>query len=97
MMMRAKTGGAPALWLLLGLSSFCAWGCGANAQAKTTPDNPPLDMPAPPPRDIEPTEIETPQPVSLPQEPARNAPRRTQPAREPARPAEPSRPAAELT
>jgi hypothetical protein len=77
----------------IALAPFALCGCGAGAQAKTTPDNPPLDMPAPPPRDVEPTEVETPPPVPLAQEPARNAPtRRTQPAREPAR-TEPARPA----
>jgi hypothetical protein len=77
----------------IALAPFALCGCGAGAQAKTTPDNPPLDMPAPPPRDVEPTEVETPPPVPLAQEPARNAPtRRTQPSREPAR-TEPARPA----
>jgi hypothetical protein len=77
----------------IALAPFALCGCGAGAQAKTTPDNPPLDMPAPPPRDVEPTEVETPPPVPLAQEPARNAPtRRTQPAREPAR-TEPAHPA----
>jgi len=36
-------------------------------------------MPAPPPRDIEPTDVEAPPPVGLVQEPARNAPPRTRP------------------
>jgi outer membrane biosynthesis protein TonB len=94
MIMQVKKVGVSALWaLVFALAPFGVWGCGAGVQAKTTPDNPPLDMPAPPPRDVEPTEIETPQPVPLPQEPARRAPR-SQP-REPARPAEPPRPAAE--
>jgi hypothetical protein len=65
--------------------------CGANAKAKTTPDNPPLDVPAPPPRNVEPTEVETPQPVPLPQEPARNTPTRRTTPREQTRP-EPARP-----
>src|SRR5262245_36866693 len=60
-----------------------------RAKAKTAPTAPPgLDMPAPPPRDIETNEAEAPQPVPLPQEPARSAPpRRPQPAAP--RPAEP--------
>jgi hypothetical protein len=85
------------LYILL-LAATLLSGC-ARMHAKTTPDNPPLDMPAPPPRDVEPTEVETLPPVPLAQEPARNAPtRRQQPAREPAktepaRPAEPPKPA----
>jgi hypothetical protein len=47
-------------------------GC-THAQAKTTPDGPPLDMPAPPPRDVESVDTEVPQPVPLPGEPARRA------------------------
>jgi hypothetical protein len=50
-------------------------GC-AHAQAKTTPDTPGLQMPAPPPRDVEPTEVEAPPPVGLVPEPARNTPAR---------------------
>ena len=48
-------------------------GC-MHAQAKTTPDAP-LDMPAPPPREAEPTETEAPPPVPLVAEPARNTAR----------------------
>jgi len=51
-------------------------------------------MPAPPPRDIEPLDTETPTPMPLPQEPTRNAPPRPPPA--PARP-EPARPAPNTT
>jgi outer membrane biosynthesis protein TonB len=66
-------------------------GC-AHAQAKTTPDAP-LDMPAPPPRDVEPNEAEVPPPVPLVPEPARSsAPVRPRPApREQPRP-EPPKP-----
>jgi outer membrane biosynthesis protein TonB len=53
-------------------------GC-AHAQAKTTPDMPALEMPAPPPRDVEPNEVEPPPPVSLVAEPARNTPARLRP------------------
>lgn len=77
-----------AAWLLMLLP--LASGC-VHTQAKTTPDAP-LDMPAPPPRDVEPNDAETPQPVPLVQEPARSAPARPRPVpREPARP-EPPKP-----
>jgi len=67
--------------LLLGLSlSACT-----HAKAKTAPDNPPLDVPLPPEHDVEPTETEAPPLVSLPQEPARNAPARLRPTPPPAR------------
>jgi hypothetical protein len=69
---------------------FAFAACGAKANAKTTPDNPPLDMPAPPPRNVEPTEVDTPQPVPLAQEPARNTPARPRtPPREQTRPEPP--------
>jgi hypothetical protein len=48
-------------------------GC-MRTQAKTTPDTP-LDMPAPPPREAEPSDAETPTPVPLVAEPARNTAR----------------------
>jgi hypothetical protein len=67
-----------------------AAGCGAAKAAKTTPENPPLDMPAPPPRDVEPNDVTAPPPVPLPQEPARTAPPRTR-----ATTAPPSQPRAE--
>ena len=71
---------------VLVLMSLVASGCVRTA-AKTTPDAPPLDMPAPPPREVEPSEPEAPQPVPLVSEPARNAPPRARPApREPAAP-----------
>ena len=87
---------------LAALLSFCclatvfAAGC-TRAKAKTVPDAP-LDMPAPPARDVEPAESEPPPVVPLAQEPAHNtptrprpAPQRDQPRAEPARP-EPPRP-----
>ena len=87
------------------LASVVASGCGVRAAAKTTPDAPPLDMPAPPARDVEPDSAETPPPVPLAAEPARNAPPRAarpvpreQPPRlEPPRvePPKPEAPAAE--
>jgi outer membrane biosynthesis protein TonB len=65
-------------------------GC-SRAKPKSAPDAPPLEMPAPPPREMEPTETEPPAPVPLPQEPARSTPPRVRPAppREPARSNEP--------
>ena len=89
----------PCAPLLRGLLLFCLpalamAGC-THAQAKTTPDMPALVMPPPPPRDVEPTEVETPPPVSLATEPARNTPARPRPAPTP-RPeppkAEPTKP-----
>ena len=65
-------------------------GC-IHAQAKTTPEMPALEMPAPPPRDVEPNEAEAPQPVSLVAEPARNMPARPRPAPQPPKP-EPPKP-----
>ena len=50
-----------------------------RVHAKTTTESPPLDMPAAPPREAEPIEVETPPPVPLPQEPARTAPPRLRP------------------
>jgi len=58
-------------------------GC-ARAQAKITPDGP-LEMPAPPAREVEPIESEPPPPVPLAQEPARNTPARPRPTPTPAR------------
>lgn len=70
------------LMLLLSGATACT-----RAHAKTTPESPPLDMPASPPREVSPNEAEAPPPMPLPQEPARNAPPRPRPAppREPAR------------
>jgi hypothetical protein len=77
----------------LALAALLASGC-THAAAKTSPDLPPLDVPAPPPRDIEPVDAEAPQPVPLPEEPARRAPARARPqprASEPPKP-EPPKP-----
>ncbi len=86
------------------LVSALASGC-VRAHAKTTPEAPPLDVPAPPPRDVEPNETEVPPPMPLVPEPARNAPPRPrpvpreQPRAEPAKPeplpAEPLKPVEE--
>lgn len=61
-------------------------GC-LHASAKTVVDNPPLEMPAPPPRVIETVEVTPPAPLELPEEPPR------QPVSPPAPPAPPVRPA----
>ncbi|MCU1383108.1 MAG: hypothetical protein JWL71_1805 [Acidobacteria bacterium] len=71
------------LWLLVLLAPVGA-AC-THAQAKTTPDMPGLAMPAPPPRDVEPTEVEPPAPVPLVIEPARNTSPRPRPATPPVR------------
>jgi hypothetical protein len=57
------------------LSSGCI-----RAKAKTLPDGPPLDVPAAPAREAEPTEVEPPPLVPLITEPARNAPPVLRPA-----------------
>ena len=71
------------LWLFVVMAPLAA-GC-THAQAKTTPDMPALEMPAPPPRDVEPTGVEAPPPVSLATEPARNTPARPRPSAPPPR------------
>jgi outer membrane biosynthesis protein TonB len=86
-MMRKK------LWFLA-LLAPAAVAC-THAQAKTTLEMPPLEMPAPPPRDVQPIEIEQPQPVPLVTEPARNPPSRLRPPAprpEPPKTAEPPKP-----
>ena len=61
-----------------------------RAHAKTLPESPPLEVPAVPPREVEPIEVETPQPVPLPEEPARTPPPRLRPqTRETPRPEQP--------
>jgi outer membrane biosynthesis protein TonB len=50
-----------------------------RTQAKVTPDAP-LDVPPPPPRDVEPADSEPPPLIPLVQEPARNTPARARPA-----------------
>jgi hypothetical protein len=69
--------------IVLALAAGVACGCARAQAAKTTPDGPPLDMPAPPPRDIETNDSEPPPPISLPQEPARNPTPRPRPATPP--------------
>ena len=50
--------------------SLTSAGC-HRAHAKTLLESPPLEVPAVPPREVEPIEVETPQPMPLPEEPAR--------------------------
>ena len=63
--------------LPLVLVSVLASGCMRTA-AKTAPDAP-LDMPAPPPREVETNETEPPAPMPLVAEPARSTPPRPRP------------------
>jgi len=76
-------------WCILALTLLS--GACAKAHATTPTANPPLDVPAAPPRDVEPLDAEAPAPMPLPQEPARNAPPRT---RQPPARTEAPRPAA---
>jgi hypothetical protein len=71
------------LWMLLLMAPLAA-GC-RHAQAKTLPETPALEMPSPPPRDVEPIEVEAPPPVGLPTEPAHNPPARPRPSPPPPR------------
>src|SRR3984957_12323624 len=79
------------LWMLVLMVPLAA-GC-RHAQAKTSPEMPALDMPSPPPREVEPIEVEALPPVGLATEPAHNPPARPRPSPPPARvepkPAEP--------
>jgi hypothetical protein len=80
-------------FLLFCLASACALPACTRAQAKVTPDQP-LEVPAPPPRELEVTDSEPPPPMSLVPEPARNTPQRARPATTPREPqrTEPARP-----
>jgi hypothetical protein len=61
-----------------------------RTQARTVPEMPPLDAPAPPPRIVDAAETEAPPPIGLVEEPARNTPPRLDPEA-PARRPEPAR------
>jgi len=50
-----------------------------RVHANTLLESPPLEVPAVPPREVEPIEVETPQPMPLPEEPARTPPPRLRP------------------
>src|SRR5262249_61298570 len=68
--------GAALLMLAGGLwSTACT-----RTQAKTVPDPPALDMPAPPPRVVEVSDPGIPPPLPLPVEPERNPPPRSRPS-----------------
>ena len=70
----------PAMLLCcLAALSVASAGC-HRAHAKTLPESPPLEVPAVPPREVEPIEVETPQPVPLPEEPARTPTPRLRPS-----------------
>jgi hypothetical protein len=73
---------------VLMLMAPLAGGC-THAQAKTSPEMPALEMPSPPSREVEPTEVEAPQPVGLPTEPAHNPPARPRPNPQPPRVVDP--------
>jgi len=90
-----------AAFLPLCIAALLGAGC-FRAQARTIPDTPPLDVPLPPPRLVEATETQPPEPVTLPADPVRNLPPRPRPAPAPARQQqgdpskpEPSKPAEE--
>jgi hypothetical protein len=80
--MRGGTGRTGRIVLLccLGAGPLLTLSACAHANAKAAPDAPPLEMPAPPPRDVEPADVEAPPPMPLAQEPAHNAPARPRPA-----------------
>jgi hypothetical protein len=68
--------------LLIGAIGVAASGC-ATTHAKSAPDAPPLDMPPPPPRAIEPSDTEPPPPIALPDEPEHHPPARRVPSPSP--------------
>jgi hypothetical protein len=68
--------------LALMLVSLCAAGACTHNGPRTVADAPPLDVPAPPPRDVAPSDTEAPPPVSLVPEPAHNTPTLARPVRE---------------
>jgi hypothetical protein len=68
------------LWpLLIGQCVVLLSGC-VRTQAKAVPTGPPLEMPAPPPRDVEPQDEGVPDPVPLPGEPAHRTPEHARPS-----------------
>jgi outer membrane biosynthesis protein TonB len=78
---KARQENSLSAFLLCCLAALPLLGTGCHrAHAKTTLESPPLDMPTSPPREVEPNEVEMPQPVPLPQEPARTAAPRLRPA-----------------
>jgi hypothetical protein len=90
-----KGSGLAWTFLLVCLPAFLTSAC-FGAQAKTVAVSP-LDMPVPPPRDVQVSNPEVPPPLSLPEEPIRDTPLRPRPAPPAAdapRPAEPPKPEA---
>jgi hypothetical protein len=59
-------------WLLAAGSWLLTTTACVKLHAKNTPEGPPLEMPAPPPRVVDSPDTEPPPPVSLPEEPARH-------------------------
>jgi hypothetical protein len=59
--------------------ALIAAGC-TKAQAKIVPELPPLDVPAPPPRNVEAAEVQPPSPPPPPEEPVPAVPTRTRPS-----------------
>ena len=83
---------AQSIAVLLALATVAgSIGC-ARAHARATPESPPLQVPSPPPRDVEPNDSEPPPPMPLPQEPARAATPRVRQAPPPTARPEPERP-----
>lgn len=89
-----------AAWIALAALSSSALGC-ARTHARTAPELPPLDIPAPPPRTVEPAIVSAPQPgPPLVEAPRPNTPgsllsgapaQRTEPVKpEPPKPASPA-------
>jgi hypothetical protein len=76
--------------LLAVVAAAALSGC-VRAHATVTPESPALQVPQPPPREVEPNDTEPPPPMPLPQEPARAATPRARPAPPQVRP-EPERP-----
>jgi len=73
------------------LATAAALSACSHARPKTAPAAPPLQVPPPPPRVVEPAQNEPPAPVPLPKEPERSAPARPAPRAEAAKP-EPPKP-----
>ena len=87
----SRSGTKPSRYVLLVLVPLALAGC-THASAKTAPEMPALDIPAPPARDVEPNPVEAPPPPApAAAEPARPAPPRPRPAAQPTRP-EPAKP-----
>ncbi len=73
------------------LLASASWSACARAQARTTPEMPAMQVPAPPPRIVEPADVTASQPGVLVEEPARTPPPRLPAASPPAARPEPPR------